>query len=140
MKCYNYCFESSNQLISLPFMLQSSYSKCDFYFFLTMFRLYFPLFSLHFSRNLFAFTCHESKVMKSSFLNHFIFYFQTKVIKLALQLSPLFLLCIINNSFSELPDCSTVWYIFQENHKNSYKKVNQFTASQVQSLKDHVLL
>jgi len=63
---------------------------------------------------------------KSSVLNNFLFYFQTKVIKLTWQLSLDFsFFAFINNCFSELSNCDTIWYVLRKTTKfNEESSVN----------------
>jgi len=52
---------------------------------------------------------------KNSTTNHSRFYFQTKAIKLALQLSQYFFIyAVINNYFSEWTNCNIVWYVVRK--------------------------
>ena len=84
--------------------------------FLSRFNLWFSLFLFIFSRFI-LFCITRILINKNSVQNQSLFYFQTTAINLALQLLPYFFFAVINHSFSELPDCGNVCYVFKKTKK-----------------------
>ena len=75
-----------------------------------------------FSRFIFFWTSRTDNIRS---LNHFMFHFQTKSIKLALQTYPyLVFFAVIKNFLSEGPDCGTVWDVIKKTKKFSERNSN----------------
>jgi hypothetical protein len=77
---------------------------------------------------------------KSSVINHSFIYFQTKVIKLAFQMSHIYSSLQSSIIFPWMTRLCYCLLFAQENRDIFWKKFNQYFVSQVQSLKNHFII